>query len=104
MIRLIETALAAETDSAVRDAMQFSLLGAQLKAGSKTERLAAIEALYDSTAPRVRSLLGALTADPIQDEAVRRPRPRPSNASKTSSSFWAWDSTCSKASAWVRGL
>ena len=71
MIRLIETALAAETDSAVRDAMQFSLLGAQLKAGSKTERLAAIEALYDSTAPRVRSLLGALAADPKQDEAVR---------------------------------
>ena len=34
MIRLIETALAAETDGAVRDAMEFSLLGAQLKAGS----------------------------------------------------------------------
>ncbi len=71
MIRLIETALAAETDGAVRDAMEFSLLGAQLKAGSGTQRLAAIEALSGSTAPRVRSLLGALAADPKQDDAVR---------------------------------
>lgn len=71
MIRLIETALAAETDGAVRDAMEFALSGAQLKAGSTTQRLAAIEALSGSTAPRVRSLLGALAADPKQDDAVR---------------------------------
>ena len=71
MIRLIEMALAAETDGAVRDAMQFSLLGAQLKAGSTPQRLAAIEALSGSTTPRVRSLLGALANDPKQDGAVR---------------------------------
>lgn len=72
MIRLLETALARETREAVRDAMKWALLGAQLKAGSRTQRLAAIDALSGSTASRVRSLLGALADDPKQDEAVRR--------------------------------
>lgn len=71
MIGLLETALSAETDEAVREAMEFSLVGARLKAGSVNERLAAVETLSGSTAPKVRALLGAINADPQQDEAVR---------------------------------
>ncbi len=72
MIGLLENALSAETDAAVREAMEFALLGARLKAGSTAERLAAVAALSDSTAADVRSLLGAIANDPEQDEAVRK--------------------------------
>ena len=67
MIGLLETALSAETDEALREAMEFSLVGARLKAGSVNERLAAVETLSGSTAPKVRALLGAIHADPQQD-------------------------------------
>lgn len=72
MIGLLENALSAETDETVREAMEFALLGARLKAGSTAERLAAVEALSGSTAADVRSLLGAVANDPEQDEAVRK--------------------------------
>ena len=72
MIGLLENALSAETDDAVREAMEFALLGARLKAGSTAERLAAVEALSGSTSADVRSLLGAVANDPKQDEAVRK--------------------------------
>ncbi len=72
MIGLLENALSAETDAAVREAMEFALLGARLKAGSTAERLAAVEALSGSTAADVRSLLGAIANDPKQDETVRK--------------------------------
>ena len=72
MIGLLENALSAETDATVRESMEFALLGARLKAGSTAERLAAVEALSDSTAADVRSLLGAVANDPKQDETVRK--------------------------------
>ena len=72
MIGLLENALSAETDAAVREAMEFALLGARLKAGSTAERLAAVAALSGSTAADVRSLLGAIANDPKQDETVRK--------------------------------
>jgi len=72
MIGLLENALSAETDAAVRESMEFALLGARLKAGSTAERLAAVAALSSSTAADVRSLLGAIANDPKQDETVRK--------------------------------
>ena len=72
MIGLLENALSAETDAAVRESMEFALLGARLKAGSTAERLAAVAALSGSTAADVRSLLGAIANDPKQDETVRK--------------------------------
>ncbi len=72
MIGLLENALSAETDAAVRESMEFALLGARLKAGSTAERLAAVAALSGSTAADVRSLLGATANDPKQDETVRK--------------------------------
>jgi len=65
-------ALTTETDSAVRAAMQKSLYAAQLAAGTKQERLAAISALAEDTDPRVISLLDEFRATPDLDPEVRK--------------------------------
>jgi urea transport system permease protein len=54
---LLERALAAEQDAAVRAAMQLSLSAARLFAGDKAERLAAIRTLGATTDPQIKNLL-----------------------------------------------
>ncbi|MBV9964999.1 MAG: urea ABC transporter permease subunit UrtB [Alphaproteobacteria bacterium] len=56
-VTLLEKALATEQDPEIRAAMQRSLAGSQLFAGSKEERLAAIRALGTATDPQVKNLL-----------------------------------------------
>jgi len=71
MIAQLERALAAETNDAVRSAMEFALRAAQLEVGTKQERLAAIDALSGSTDPEIRSILSALVIDPKEDQEIR---------------------------------
>jgi urea transport system permease protein len=56
-VALLDKAMAAEQDPEIRAAMQRSLFGAHLFAGSKQERLAAIRALSTATDPQVKNLL-----------------------------------------------
>ncbi len=58
-VALLDKAIAAEQDSEIRAAMQRSLFGAHLFAGSKEERLAAIRALSTATDPQVKNLIDA---------------------------------------------
>jgi len=71
MVESLKRALAAETNDDVRAAMEFALLGAQLNTGTAPQRMATVEALADSTNPRIRSLLGAIAADEKEDVDVR---------------------------------
>ena len=67
----LEKALAGETDPAVRAAMATSLAGARLAGGSTAERLAALDALSQSSDPQVRALLGRAADASDADPAVR---------------------------------
>lgn len=68
----LKKAIASESDSEVRDAMQKSLYASQLAAGTKEEQLAAVDALAKGTDPRVKSLLEEFAATPNLDSDVRK--------------------------------
>ncbi len=68
---LIEKALAAETDPAIRAALEQSLLASRLFAGTKPEKLAAVRALGTTTEPQIRNLLDQFRAAPDTDRELR---------------------------------
>src|SRR6185312_2319819 len=70
--QLLEPALAAERDPSVKAAMQRALSGAQLFAGSKEEKLAAIHGLGAATDPQVKSLLDEFAAIPNLDPELKK--------------------------------
>jgi len=69
---LLEKAIAAEQDAAIRAAMQQSLLASRLVAGSKAEKLAAVRALGDKTDPQIKNLLDQFRAAPDTDGELRQ--------------------------------
>ena len=68
----MQKALANETDSEVRAALETSLLAAQLMGGSKDEQLAAVQGLGGATDPQIKSLLDEYRAKPDVDPEVRK--------------------------------
>jgi urea transport system permease protein len=70
----LKKALAAEQDDEVRDTLQRALAAAQLSSSDKSEQLAAIATLSDSTNPEIYNLLaerrGAGTLDPDVEKAL----------------------------------
>jgi urea transport system permease protein len=70
--QLLERALAAEHDPAVKAAMQRALAGAQLFGGSKEEQLAAIHGLGSATDPQVKSLLDEFAATANLDPELKK--------------------------------
>jgi urea transport system permease protein len=68
---LLERAIAAEGDPAIRAAMQLSLAAARLVSGSKEERLVAIRALGETTDPQIKNLLDEFRAGPDTDPELR---------------------------------
>jgi urea transport system permease protein len=71
-VTTLEKALVAEQDPEVRDAMQKSLAGARLSAGSKGEQLAAIRSLAAATDPQVKNLLDAFRGKPDLDPQLKK--------------------------------
>jgi len=69
---LLEKAIAAEKDPAIRGAMEQSLLGSQLFAGTKAEKLAAVRALGTTTDPQIKNLLDQFRAAPDTDHDLRQ--------------------------------
>jgi urea transport system permease protein len=61
---LLRVALAAETDPAVRRAMEFGVAAMDLAGDDPARRLAAIDLLAGSLDPQARGLLGEVAADP----------------------------------------
>ncbi|MBV9863398.1 MAG: urea ABC transporter permease subunit UrtB [Alphaproteobacteria bacterium] len=70
-VPLLEKAIAAEQIPEVKAAMQQALRAAQLFAGSKEERLAAIRTLGGATDPQIKNLLDEVRADPKLDPELR---------------------------------
>ncbi len=70
--KLLERALAAEQDAAVRDAMRRSLFGSQLLVGSKEEQSAAIGVLGATTDPQVKNLLDQYRARADLDPDLKK--------------------------------
>ena len=68
----LKTALASETDPAVRAAMEQGLLAADLLNGDEKDQLAAIRGLAGSTDPRIKSLLDEFRAKPNIDPDLRK--------------------------------
>src|SRR6266851_839306 len=68
----LEKALAAEQDDEVRAAMQRSLAGARLFAGSKDEQLAAIRALAGATDPQIKNLIDEFRGRPDLDPELKK--------------------------------
>ncbi len=71
-VALLEKAMAAEQDGEIRAAMQRSLFGARLFAGSREERLAAIRALAGTTDPQVKSLVDEFRGKPDLDPELKK--------------------------------
>jgi len=69
---LLERAIAAEQDTAIKAAMQQSLLASHLVAGSKAEKLAAVRALGGTTDPQIKNLLDQFRAAPDIDRDLRQ--------------------------------
>ncbi|MBV9687438.1 MAG: urea ABC transporter permease subunit UrtB [Alphaproteobacteria bacterium] len=69
---LLEKAIAAEQDAAIKAAMQQSLLASRLVAGSKAEKLAAVRAFGDTTDPQIKNLLDQFRAAPDTDGELRQ--------------------------------
>jgi len=69
---LLEKAIAAEHDTAIKAAMQQSLLASHLVAGSKAEKLVAVRALGGRTDPQVKNLLDQFRAAPDTDPDLRQ--------------------------------
>jgi urea transport system permease protein len=69
---LLEKAIAAEKDPAIRGTMEQSLLGSQLFTGSKAEKLAAVRALGTTTDPQIKNLLDQFRAAPETDRDLRQ--------------------------------
>jgi urea transport system permease protein len=67
---LLEKALVAETDPAIRAALEQSLLASRLFAGTKPEKLAAVRALGTTTDPQIRNLLDQFRAAPDTDREL----------------------------------
>ncbi len=68
---LLEKAIAAERDPAIRAAMEQSLLASRLFAGTKTEKLSAVRALGTTTEPQIKNLLDQFRAAPDTDRELR---------------------------------
>ena len=68
---LLERAIAAERDPAIRAAMEQSLLASRLFAGTKTEKLSAMRALGTTTEPQIKNLLDQFRAAPDTDRELR---------------------------------
>jgi urea transport system permease protein len=68
---LLEKAIAAERDPAIRAAMEQSLLASRLFAGTKTEKLSAMRALGTTTEPQIKNLLDQFRAAPDTDRELR---------------------------------
>jgi len=69
---LLERAITAERDPAVRAAMETSLAAARLVSGSKEERLVAAHALGTTTDPQIKNLLDQFRAAPDIDPELRQ--------------------------------
>jgi urea transport system permease protein len=69
---LLEKAIAAEKDTAIKAAMEQSLLASRLVAGSKPEKLAAVRALGATTDPQIKNLLDRFRAAPETDRELRQ--------------------------------
>lgn len=69
---LLDKALAAETDPAIRAAMEQSLSASRLFAGTKPEKLAALRALGTTTEPQIRNLIDQFRAAPDIDSELRQ--------------------------------
>jgi urea transport system permease protein len=69
---LLEKALNAEKDSAVRAAMEQSLLASRLVAGTKEEKFAAVRALGTTTEPQIKNLLDHFRAAPDTDRDLQQ--------------------------------
>jgi urea transport system permease protein len=68
---LLEKAIAAERDPAIRAAMEQSLLASRLFAGTKTEKLSAVRALGTTTEPQIKNLLDQFRVAPDTDRELR---------------------------------
>ena len=68
----LQKALAAETDSEVRAAIQISLAATQLTGGTKEQQLAAIRSLAVTTDPRVKNLLDEFRGRPDLDPELAK--------------------------------
>ncbi len=68
---LLGKALEQENDGEVRAALEFALRATEVKTGTTSERLIAVEALSHSTDPKVRVILGQVAADTKVDGKVR---------------------------------
>jgi len=69
---LLEKAIAAEKDPAIRAAMEQSLLASRLFAGTKAEKLAAVRALGTTTDPQIKNLLDQFRAAPETERDLRQ--------------------------------
>jgi urea transport system permease protein len=69
---LLEKAIAAEKDPAIRAVMERSLSGSRLFSGTKAEKLAAVHALGSTTDPQIKNLLDQFRAAPEIDGELRR--------------------------------
>jgi urea transport system permease protein len=69
---LLEKAIAAEKDAAVRTALEQSLSASRLFGGSKAEKLAAMRALGGTTDPQIKNLLDQFRAAPDNDRELRQ--------------------------------
>src|SRR5262249_8635459 len=69
---LLERAITTEQDPDIRAAMQLSLSAARLMAGSREERLAAIQTLGATTDPQIKNLLDEFRAAPDTDIELQR--------------------------------
>ena len=69
---LLEKALNAEKDSAVRAAMEQSLLASRLVAGTKEEKFVAVRALGTTTEPQIKNLLDHFRAAPDTDRDLQQ--------------------------------
>ena len=69
---LLEKAIATEKDTAIKAAMEQSLLASRLIAGSRAEKLGAVRALGGTTDPRIKNLLDQFRAAPETDRELRQ--------------------------------
>ena len=71
-VALLDKSMAAEQDAEIHAAMQRSLFGARLFAGSKEDRLAALHALASTTDPQVKSLIDEFRGRPDLDPELKK--------------------------------
>jgi urea transport system permease protein len=70
--QLLEKAIAAEKEPAIRAAMEQSLLASRLFGGTGAEKLAAVRALGTTTDPQIKNLLDQFRAAPETDRDLRQ--------------------------------